>query len=120
MPDTDTGAADKRAPRAVPGSKMTKTEARYRRDILEPRLDGFDLREIRRPGLALYTPGGHRYTPDFVGVRINGDEEIHEVKGAYRLGSYQRARCAFDEIRIAWPRYIYYWATWTGKKWVVE
>ena len=100
---------------------MTKTEARYRRDILEPRLDGFDLREIRRPGLALYTPGGHRYTPDFVCVRMNCDRlEIHEVKGAYRLGSYQRARVVFDECRKAWPQYIYYWATWTGKKWVVE
>lgn len=48
----------------------------------------------------------HRYTPDWTYWK-EGRLHCVEVKGAYRLGSYQRARMAFDQAKVDFP-----WVTW--------
>ena len=84
----------------------TKTEAAYRLEILDRnpavRVVGFEAITVR-------LANGHRYTPDWCFVA--GDRlHLVEVKGSYRLGSYQRARLAFDQARIEHPWAVWIWA----------
>jgi hypothetical protein len=53
---------------------------------------------------------GHRYTPDWIYWDEQGIMHAVEVKGAYRLGSYQRARLAFDQARVEFPAVRFVWA----------
>lgn len=71
----------------------TKTEAAYRREVLDPNPA---VTRVAYEPLTFRMANGHRYTPDWV---FTSEGRIHcvEVKGAYRLGSYQRARLAFDQ-----------------------
>jgi hypothetical protein len=95
---------------AVPATEPTKalrrepskTELRYRSECLA----GVDA---RWEGLTVRLANGHRYTPDWIVTR-DGQVECHEVKGSYRLGSYQRARLAFDQARVEWPCFRWVWA----------
>ena len=80
----------------------TKTEAEYARRYLTP--------VARFEGLTIRLENGHRYTPDFVTFGLDGRFECHEVKGSYRLGSYQRARLAFDQARVEYPAWRWVWA----------
>lgn len=80
----------------------TKTEAEYARRFLTP--------AARFEGLTIRMANGHRYTPDFVTFGADGRFECHEVKGSYRLGSYQRARLAFDQARLEYPSWRWVWA----------
>jgi hypothetical protein len=83
----------------------TKTEAEYARLYLA----GTDA---RFEALTFRFANGHRYTPDW-SYRDNGDSGrlvCVEVKGSYRLGSYQRARLAFDQAAIEWPAVRWIWA----------
>ena len=65
---------------------------------------------------------GHRYTPDFLCDPImQGSRRILvEVKGAYRLGSYQRARMAFDQARIEFPEFGFLWIERTKDGWSIK
>jgi len=82
-----------------------KTEMDYYRTFLEPR----KVIAIRYEGITLRLQSNHRYTPDFVVLTADGIELI-EVKGSYKLHSHQRARLAFDEARVQWPCFKFYWA----------
>ena len=84
-----------------------KTELEYRRMFIEPQRDV--LISVAFEGLTFRLANGHRYTPDWVYVD-GGRLVCVEVKGAYRLGSYQRARLAFDQARIEWPGVRWIWA----------
>jgi hypothetical protein len=106
-------------PRTRQGPKKAKgpnkTEARYAREVLAPL--GI---EARYEGLTFRLANGHRYTPDWVYFDQTGKLVCGEVKGAYRFGSHQRARLAFDQARLEWPSITWIWATWTGKEWSIE
>ena len=94
---------------------MSKTEQRYLFDRLMDK-------GARYEAITFKMASGHRYTPDFV----TWDEwmgcprmVVHEVKGSYRLGSYGRARLAFDQCKVEFPHIAFVWAEWNGKKWEV-
>jgi len=80
-----------------------KTETLYR----DTQLRGKDA---RYEGVTFRFANGHRYTPDWVVVTDGGRLECHEVKGTYRLQSYQRARLAFDQAMVEWPAATWVWA----------
>ena len=100
------------APRNAKKRQPTKTEERYNRECLGG--------AGRFEGLTVRLQNGHRYTPDYVVVVQNRAIECHEVKGAYRLGSYQRARLAFDQARTELPWFRWVWAELTKDGWRVS
>ena len=69
-------------------SSPTKTELEYKRRYLQGR-------DARYEGVTFRMANGHRYTPDWVCQLADGQLVCIEVKGSYRLGSYQRALVAF-------------------------
>ena len=85
-------------PRGVPN----KTESAYRARHLAGK-------DARYEAVTFRMANGHRYTPDWVVVADGKPIECHEVKGAYRLGSYQRARLAFDQAAVEWPGIRWVW-----------
>jgi hypothetical protein len=93
-----------------------KTESAYRGEILARRAD---LLSIAYEALTIRMANGHRYTPDFVTLRTDGCIECHEVKGSYRLGSYQRAKLAFDQAKTEWPVFAWVWAERAGSSWEI-
>ena len=84
-----------------------KTEAEYRRMFMDPHRA--DLVSVAFEGLTFRLANGHRYTPDWVYVE-GGRLVCVEVKGSRRLGSYQRARLAFDQAVVEWPDVRWIWA----------
>jgi len=80
----------------------TKTEAEFARCHLAGK-------DARFEALVFRLANGHRYTPDWVYVE-GGRLVCVEVKGARRLGSYQRARMAFDQAVVEWPDVRWIWA----------
>jgi hypothetical protein len=90
--------------------KMTRVEAEYEA-ILVAR-HGRD--SVVFEGLTLRLKNGHRYTPDLVvmdgkSVAVSRVTLV-EVKGPYKLQSYQRARLAFDQSRVEYPCFDFVWA----------
>lgn len=67
-----------------------------------------DVVDVRFNPMSLHLANGHRYTPDASFIRY-GDLHIVEVKGSYRLGSLQRSRLAYDQARIEWPMFTFWW-----------
>lgn len=88
---------------AKTSSKPTDTEAEYARLYLAGKTPLYEALTFR-------LANGHRYTPDWVCVDGAGRLVCVEVKGAYKLGSYQRARMAFDQAAIEWPMITWVWA----------
>lgn len=87
-----------------------KTEADYRRHHLR----GMDA---RYESLTFRMVNGHRYTPDWV-VFVDGrPSQCHECKGGYALHSQQRARLAFDQVRVEFPGLVWVWAMKTKDGW---
>ena len=90
-----------------------KTESDYR----ATQLRGMDA---RFEALTFRMANGHRYTPDWV-VFIDGRPiACHECKGGYALGSQQRARLAFDQVRVEFPWIRWVWAVKSKDGWKVE
>lgn len=87
-----------------PSGEPNKTELAYRREVLDR---DPTIASIHYEGLTFRQANGHRYTPDYVTIDASGHVTCHEVKGSYRLGSYQRAKLAFDQAAVEFP-----WATW--------
>ena len=84
----------------------TKTEAEFARCYLVGKAARFEA-------LVFRLANGHRYTPDWVYVE-GGRLVCVEVKGSRRLGSYQRARVAFDQVVVEWPDARWIWAERRG------
>jgi hypothetical protein len=61
----------------------------------------------------------HRYRPDWTYFEPSGRLVCVEVKGSYKLGSYQRARLAFDQAAVEWPDIRWLWAEKTYDGWVI-
>ncbi len=95
------------APPTRPAKGPNKTEAEYRRLYLGT--GRRDLVAVAFEGVTFRLANGHRYTPDWVYVE-GGRLVCVEVKGSYRLGSYQRARLAFDQAAVEWPGVRWIWA----------
>ena len=88
--------------------KMTKTEQRFEREVLKPMVASGELKRYQFEGITFRMENGHRYLPDFEGC--DGTRMVcFEVKGAYRLGSYQRARLAFDQCKVERPWIVWRW-----------
>lgn len=92
--------ASQRAPSEHGGP--TKTEAEYARLHLAGKGARFEA-------LVFRFANGHRYTPDWSYIE-DGRLVCIEVKGSFRLGSYQRARLAFDQAAVEWPGVRWVWA----------
>ncbi len=89
-----------------------KTEADYQRYHLR----GLDA---RFEAVTFRMANGHRYTPDWV-VFVDGrPSQCHECKGGYALHSQQRARLAFDQVRVEFPGLVWVWAVKTPAGWQV-
>lgn len=105
-------APPERKPDAKPAAekriKMTKTEARYLA-VLKTLEEAGEITDVKFHPVSFHLDNGHRYTPDF-SYNDNGRIYLVEVKGSYKLGSYQRARMAFDQARIEWPLFVWIWA----------
>ncbi|MEI6789360.1 MAG: hypothetical protein WCL49_12865 [bacterium] len=105
VPVADRGTRGQREP--------NKTESDYRATYLR----GMDA---RYEALTFRMANGHRYTPDWV-VFIDGRPvACHECKGGYALGSQQRARLAFDQVRVEFPWIRWVWAVQSKDGWKVE
>ncbi len=103
-------SAPDRQPEAKPAAKMTKTEARYLAEVIRPQQAAGAIVDIAFQPVMFRLRNGHRYTPDFVCQAASGDVIMVEVKGSYRLQSYQRARLAFDQASLEWPCFVWIWA----------
>jgi hypothetical protein len=90
-----------------------KTEVDYQRHYLR----GMDA---RYEGLTFRMANGHRYTPDWVVFLDGRPVACHECKGGYALHSQQRARLAFDQVRVEFPWLKWIWAVKTSDGWKVE
>jgi len=89
------------APPQKPNKGPNKTEAEAKRR--------FCPGDARYEGLTFVMASGHRYTPDFcwwVGDRLH----CLEVKGSYKLGSYGRAKLAFDQCKVEFACVSWIWA----------
>lgn len=95
--------------------KMTKTEREYLALLLRTHGEN----DVVFQGITLRMKNGHKYTPDFV-VYEWDRISLHEVKGGYRLGSYQRARLAFDQARVEWPMFSFWWAEKRNGEWKIQ
>lgn len=87
--------------------RPNKTEAEYATKVLR----GLDA---RYEAVSIRLANGHRYTPDWVVFEGGRPAECHEVKGAHRFGSHQRARLAFDQAAAEWPGVRWVWAERRG------
>jgi len=92
----------------------SKTETDYRRQVLDTNPA---IRSVWYEGLTFRLANGHRYTPDWVCLDVSGKVLCIEVKGGYRLGSYQRARLAFDQAAIEHPWAVWIWAENRNGEW---
>jgi hypothetical protein len=120
---TETGAVSKAETKPIPkpgsGQKRVKSgpktqgpnkgEQQYYLRYLLPRLNAGELMTVKYEGVSLKMINGHRYTPDWVCWTATGQMECHEVKGAYRLHSHQRAKLAFDQCRVEFPQIKFVW-----------
>lgn len=88
-------------------SKMTKTEALFVRLWITPRIITHEFDGYVFHGIRVVLKNGHAYTPDF--VCFGKRKTIIEVKGSYKLHSYQAARHGFDQARIEWPEFDWRW-----------
>lgn len=96
-----------------PHSKMTKTEALFVRLWITPRIISQEFDGYVFHGIRVILKNGHAYTPDF--VCFGKRKTIIEVKGSYKLHSYQAARHGFDQARIEWPEFYWRWFELDGK-----
>jgi hypothetical protein len=87
-----------------------KTEADYQRYHLR----GMDA---RYEALTFRMVNGHRYTPDWVVFNDGRPSQCHECKGGHALHSQQRARLAFDQVRVEFPGLMWVWAVKTKDGW---
>lgn len=89
--------------------KQTETEKRFNAEML----NGHGVFEP----ITFNLRNGHKYTPDFMDVLPT---TFYEVKGDYKLPSYQRARLAFDQCVIEFPMFKFLWAELKEGKWCVK
>lgn len=106
-------AQPERTARPAGPAGPNKTEAAYRREVLDTNPA---ISRVSFEPMTFHLANGHRYTPDW-GFISNGRLHLVEVKGAYRLGSYQRARLAFDQAAVEWPDFVWIWAERNGGTW---
>lgn len=100
--------------RGLSRGKPNKTELEYRNIYLRGVPAAYE-------GLTFRMANGHRYTPDWVHFGQDGRLTCIECKGAYRFGSHQRARLAFDQARVEWPGVRWVWAVrQKGGAWKIE
>ena len=93
--------------------RPNKTEVDYQRR---------HLRELdaRYEAVTFRMENGHRYTPDWVVFTDGRPSQCHECKGGYALGSQQRARLAFDQVRVEFPGLVWVWAVKVKGQWEIS
>lgn len=91
------------------GRVPSKTEMAFREQVLDPQIRAGILRKADYESMTFRMANRHRYTPDWVAYDYQGRCSVYEVKGSYRLGSYQRARLAFDQARLEWEDIAFFW-----------
>ena len=92
---------------SVPAEKQSKKPAMTKTEMEAQRL--FCPPGARFEGVTFAMSNGHRYTPDFVWWGDDGRMTCMEVKGSFRLGSYQRAKLAFDQCKAEFPQVTWVW-----------
>ncbi|MEI6789061.1 MAG: hypothetical protein WCL49_11350 [bacterium] len=105
VPSVDRGTREQREP--------NKTESDYRATYLR----GLDA---RYEAVTFRMANGHRYTPDWVVFTDGRPSQCHECKGGHALHSQQRARLAFDQVRVEFPGLVWVWAVRVGGQWTVD
>ncbi len=110
------------APKTTPETSRknrgpNKTEQAYRQQVLDR---DPCVKVIGYEAITFRMANGHRYTCDWLVADPDGHLTCIEVKGSYRLGSYQRARLAYDQARIEWPMFGWVWVEKTKDGWSVK
>ena len=105
VPAVDRGKRGQREP--------NKTESDYRATFLW----GLDA---RYEAVTFRMANGHRYTPDWVVFTDGRPSQCHECKGGHALGSQQRARLAFDQVRVEFPGLVWVWAVKVRGQWEIS
>jgi len=101
--------------------KPNKTEAAYGRRLELEYPDADVVFEPFRLNLA----NGHGYSPDWVvfsrqdGAIILLVETKGVGKDGFKHGSYQRAKCMFDQSKVDFPFWKWRWAEKRGTTWTV-
>ena len=115
MPDIpSTASPAKQEPPSAKHRTMTKTEMEFQRWWLAQ----YPTHALRFEPVTLNMTNGHRYKPDFMAVSDTlAYITFIEVKGSYRLGSYQRAKLAFDQVKVEFPMFSFVWAEKTKDGW---
>jgi hypothetical protein len=90
-----------------------KTEGEYKSIHLRGK-------DARYEAVSFKLANGHRYTPDWVVVEGGKITECHEVKGAFRHASHNRAQVMFDQARLEYPGIRWLWATKKKSGWEVR
>jgi hypothetical protein len=111
VPTPSTALPRPLAPRGI--KEPNKTELDYQRRHLR----GLDA---RYEALTFRMANGHRYTPDWVVFNDGRPVACHECKGGYALHSQQRARLAFDQVRMEFPGLCWVWAVKSADGWQIN
>ena len=110
---------EKKHKRIPAGKKMSKPEAAYYRDILQPLELAGEITHVRYEGIVLPLDNGHRYKPDWTYLDKDMRRHCVEVKGSYKLPSERSARLAFDQAVIDFPDIGFLWIRQTKEGWEV-
>ena len=74
--------------------------------------------------ISFHLANGHTYTPDYCVKLPDGNLLFVEVKArganGFRQPSYQRAKMAFDQLRVEYPIFRYRWAEKCKGEWTVK
>jgi len=100
------GEVDEKPAKSKAPKGPNKTELAYKREVLDR---DPTIKRVRFEPLTFRFENNHRYSPDWV-YTLAGKLHCVEVKGSYKLGSYQRARLAFDQARVEFPEFTWIWA----------
>ncbi len=94
-----------------------QTEQRYRDEFLIPRILSGEIAECVFEGRTFELAHRCTYTPDWWCRLADGQEECHEVKGAY-VWDDSRVKCKVAARQNPGVRFI--WGQWRGGEWRVR
>lgn len=104
----------------IPGTKkMSKPEAVYYRDILQPLELIGEITHVKYEGISLRLDNKHSYKPDWTYLDKDMCRHCVEVKGSYKLPSERSARLAFDQAVLDFPDIHFLWTRQTKEGWEI-
>jgi len=97
--------------------RMNKTEARFRRERIEPRILAGEIAVVMFEAIKFRLADRTWYTPDFVLIRTDGLIEVVEVKGGFWQ---EDARVKWKVFADQHPWFAHRVEQWDEGEWKVE